>query len=140
MSKTNSKSGFTMVEIIAVLVIIGIMTAVAAPKFVSMAAEAKNKSLAAGISEAKASLSIAYAKAYLTNDGSAPNQGEILTAAGFTSGSAETFGDVDVTITQSAATDGAGTSMTISAAGVSGSKLEGGTLSGAEYNWTVPTQ
>ena len=50
----RKKSGFTMVEIIAVLVIIGIMAAVAAPKFINMAGKARVKASQAGINEAKA--------------------------------------------------------------------------------------
>lgn len=103
MTKSNSKSGFTMVEIIAVLVIIGIMAAVAAPKFINMAQEAREKAAVAGISEAKATLSVAYAKSYLQNNGVQPTLSQVHSNA-FGSASAiatvtdaTTFGDVTLT-------------------------------------------
>ncbi|MBC8206666.1 MAG: type II secretion system protein [Kiritimatiellaeota bacterium] len=104
--KTNKKSGFTMVEIIAVLVIIGIMAAVAAPKFIGMAQDAREKAAVAGISEAKASLSVAYAKAYLNAGGVQPTETKVLEESGLSA--TETFGDVTVTLV---ATDGAGIAL-----------------------------
>ena len=102
--KTNS---FTLVEIIAVLLIIAIMAAVAAPKFISLADEARIGVAQAGLNEAKATLSVAYAKAYLTvNKGVAtptrPTAKDVLDAAGFATAVAETFGDVSVTMTGTA--------------------------------------
>ena len=100
MKKAMKKKSFTLVEIIAVLVIIGIMAAVAAPKFISMAAEARNKAALAGVAEAKASLSVAYAKAYLSNGGQ-PTRAQVYTASGMAAGD-ETFGDVVVTLSDHA--------------------------------------
>ena len=68
---TRKTNNFTLVEIIAVLLIIAIMAAVAAPKFVSIATEARLGVAQAGINEAKATLSVAYHKAYLTAGGGA---------------------------------------------------------------------
>ena len=96
MKRVIKKQAFTLVEIIAVLVIIGIMAAVAAPKFVSMAAEARNKAALAGVAEAKASLAVAYAKAYLSNSGQ-PTRAQVYTASGMAAGDV-TFGDVVVTL------------------------------------------
>jgi MSHA pilin protein MshA len=101
MKKADNRSGFTMVEIIAVLVIIGIMAAVAAPKFINMAEEARNKAAIAGINEAKATLTVAYSKAYLENDGVQPTIGQVYTNA-FGNATATTdliFGDVVVRAT-----------------------------------------
>jgi len=132
--KNSKKSGFTMVEIIAVLVIIGIMTAVAAPKFINMAQEAKDKAVLAGISEAKASLSVGYAKAYLTADGisSNINASAVMTACTFADATPEEFGDVQVTF-DSTATGSIG----LDATGIAGSKLVDATATGT---WTVPVQ
>lgn len=105
--KTNKqrKCGFTMVEIIAVLVIIGIMAAVAAPKFINMAGKARVKASQGGINEAKAALSVAYSKAYLDNDGNAPTLAQVAAAANFDTGSLPEndveFGDIRVDLTDS---------------------------------------
>ncbi len=96
MKQTNN---FTLVEIIAVLLIIAIMAAVAAPRFINFADDAREGIAQAGNNEAKASLSVAYAKAYLDNyapggSGGAPTNQDVLDAADF--GASETFGDVTV--------------------------------------------
>ena len=96
MNNKKGKSGFTLVEIIAVLVIIGIMAAVAAPKFINLASEARKKAAWAGINEAKATLSVAYAKAYLENKGSDPDLDDVLGAANFEDNQEVLFGDVGV--------------------------------------------
>jgi len=127
----NKKSGFTMVEIIAVLVIIGIMTAVAAPKFISMGQEARNKAVFAGISEAKASLSVAYAKAYLENNGTQPTESEVMTASGLTA-AGEDFGDITVKFE---AVDGSDIKLT--ASGATGTKLEG--AADQTETWELPS-
>ena len=103
MKKAMKKKSFTLVEIIAVLVIIGIMAAVAAPKFISMAAEARNKAALAGVAEAKATLAVAYAKAYLSNGGQ-PTRAQVYTASGMAVGDV-TFGDVVVTLADNGADD-----------------------------------
>lgn len=130
MTKANSKSGFTMVEIIAVLVIIGIMAAVAAPKFINMASEARDKAAVAGISECMATLSVAYAREYLDKDGVEPTVGEVLTDAGLAVGD-ETFGDVVVTL----ALDGT-TGVTITTKSVDGTAVD----TAVTKTWTKPVQ
>ncbi len=71
MTKTNkifaNEKGFTLIEIIAVLVILGILAAVAVPKFIDLQNEARIKSAQAAISEAKARLSMGYGKYLLKN-------------------------------------------------------------------------
>ena len=93
---TRKTNNFTLVEIIAVLLIIAIMAAVAAPKFVSIATEARLGVAQAGINEAKATLSVAYHKAYLTAGGGAVTGANVLTATGLTS--PVDFGDIEVTM------------------------------------------
>ncbi len=121
-------SNFTLVEIIAVLLVIAILAAVAAPKFVSIADQAREGVAQAGVNEAKASLSVAYAKAYLADiknggDG-AVNSAEVFTATGFTS--PVTFGDVSVAFNTSNETQ-------ITLIGTYDSKTANG-------NWNVPVQ
>jgi MSHA pilin protein MshA len=94
----KSRSNFTLVEIIAVLLIIAIMAAVAAPKFINLTTEAREGVAQAGINEAKASLSAGLAKVYLTQAkaGTVSISGsDVMAAAGITA--SNTFGDITVT-------------------------------------------
>lgn len=67
----EGEQGFTLVEIIAVLVILGILAAVAVPKYSQIQAEGRQKSALAAIFEVKARLSTGYGK-YLLNNGTEP--------------------------------------------------------------------
>jgi type II secretory pathway pseudopilin PulG len=104
----SSKSqSFTLVEIIAVLLVIAILAAVAAPKFVSIADEARKGVAQAGINEAKASLSVGLAKEYLSQAQAGTVSiagGDVITAAGLIAGD-NTFGDVIVNITENTTND-----------------------------------
>jgi MSHA pilin protein MshA len=133
-TKRVRRQSFTLVEVIAVLLVIAILAAVAAPKFVSMAAEARNGVAKAGINEAKASLSVAYAKAYLGLEGASnPTASEVITAAAFTYEGVTSnvaFGDIIVTVTGTN-----DTTVTLTAVSVRGTPVTGVT-----DTWTVPTQ
>lgn len=67
----NAK-GFTLIEIIAVLVILGILAAVAVPKYMDMAEEARRKAALAAIGEIKARLSFAQGKYLINSNGTQP--------------------------------------------------------------------
>ena len=87
MKKKNvlrNQKGFTLIEIIAVLVILGILAAVAIPKYLSMADEARIKSAQGAIAEVKGRLSSAQAKYMMENNGTAPSAGTLFTYAGAT--------------------------------------------------------
>ncbi len=66
-----NEKGFTLIEIIAVLVILGILSAVAVPKFMDLQEDAREKAAEAAIAEVKARLSMGYGK-YLLKNGSEP--------------------------------------------------------------------
>lgn len=58
----RNEKGFTLIEIIAVIIIMGILAAVAVPKFFSMQEDAKIAALNGALSEAAARFNHAYAK------------------------------------------------------------------------------
>lgn len=70
MKKKNilkNEEGFTLIEVIAVLVILGILAAVAVPKFFSMQEDAKQAAIAGGLAEGAVRFNHAYARYLLDN-------------------------------------------------------------------------
>jgi MSHA pilin protein MshA len=66
-SKGNiqTQQGFTLIEIIAVLVILGVLAATAAPKFVNLQDEARASAAEGAVSAAQSQLSMSFAQAVL---------------------------------------------------------------------------
>ena len=109
---TKNQKGFTLIEVIAVLVILGVLVAVAAPRYVALVQEAKISAAQAEIAEMKSTLNLAYARLFIRT-GIAPTTGlSVLEEAGFADATAENVGtapDVwNVTLT------GSGTSVLVS--------------------------
>ena len=68
----RNEKGFTLIEIIAVLVILGILAAVAVPKYLDMMNEARIKAAQGAIAEVKGRLSSSQAKYMMNSSGTAP--------------------------------------------------------------------
>jgi len=60
--KLKQEKGFTLVEVIAVLVILGILAAVAIPKFFDMQEQAREKAIAGAIGELNGQVALAFAQ------------------------------------------------------------------------------
>lgn len=60
-TRPHSQKGFTLIEIIAVLVIFGVLSAVAVPQFMGLKEEARNKAAMQAVMEGKNRLTSQYA-------------------------------------------------------------------------------
>ncbi len=65
-SKVSNQKGFTLIEIIAVLVILGILAAVAIPRFMDLTTVASDKAAMQAVAEGKSRLSNQFARDLLT--------------------------------------------------------------------------
>lgn len=65
----KTEQGFTLIEIIAVLILLGILSAVAVPKFMDLRDEARIKGLEGLVSAGQSQLHLAYAENLLVKNG-----------------------------------------------------------------------
>ena len=64
---SKKQMGFTLIEIVMVLVLLGILSAVAVPKYFDLREKAENNAMAATAAEFQARLNAAFASSLLSN-------------------------------------------------------------------------
>jgi MSHA pilin protein MshA len=101
----KNQKGFTLIEIIAVLVILGILAAAAVPKYISLQEEARKNAAQAAIAEVKARASQYYALRTLES-GAPPLAADVLSSVG-------AIPDVGVDFYVTAAADGSNIAITV---------------------------
>lgn len=71
LSNTNVKAkGFTLIELVVVIVILGILAATAAPKFIDLTSDAKASVLQGALGSVESAVSMIHAKALVKNKAS----------------------------------------------------------------------
>jgi prepilin-type N-terminal cleavage/methylation domain-containing protein len=85
MSLPASQRGFTLIELIAILVILGVLASIAVPKYYDITREAQNRAALQAVTEGKARLSLQYARLFLEN-GTPPGAASLVDAVGASTG------------------------------------------------------
>ena len=118
----KGEEGFTLIEIIAVLIVLGILAAVAVPRYMSVTEDAKNSAAMAAVAEGKARVNQWAASYILTNSGAIPVASEAVAAM---SGVNTDAGDFSLAYTAAGTTG-----VTITGSGLADTPAAGGSASG----------
>jgi len=97
-SKVSNQKGFTLIEIIAVLVILGILAAVAIPRFMDLTTVASDKAAMQAVAEGKSRLSNQFARNLLSN--AATSVDAIVQYVNVTDPTLKNAGDYTLTFTK----------------------------------------
>jgi prepilin-type N-terminal cleavage/methylation domain-containing protein len=76
------EKGFTLIELVMVIVILGILAAVAMPKYVNMQDEAKSAAAKGVIGTVRSAIAIQYAKNALAGNATFPTGAELIATDG----------------------------------------------------------
>lgn len=123
----RQEGGFTLIELITVIVILGILAAVVAPKYFSMADKAKQAAVDGALSEGVARFNMAYAKTII-DTGSVPANLAAVIANGDIAASEEA-GDFTLAFAQS------GTDITVTATKTGDAAFTTGTTNTKTFAW-----
>ena len=114
-TRPNRHSGFTLIEIVMVLVLSGILTAVAVPKYFDLQEEARMKAASAAIAEAQSRINATFAQKVLTGASCLEAIGAIN--ASMADGPDKTFGEFQL-VFGNLPTDGSTVDVSVKMGGV----------------------
>ncbi len=122
----RSQRGFTLIEIISVLVLLGILAAVAVPKFINLQAQARARAANGAVAEGAAQVN-QYAAMFILITGAVPTTLANLTGMAPPNNltTPYTRGDFSIAFTPGPTVAGV-PSITVTATGLAGTQVAGG--------------